>query len=229
MAAVFLNIDAGEYADEPDALFEVAHAVSIACGGHAGDEESMDRTLTLCRRFGTAAGAHPSFADRAGFGRRVLDVGPRELREQILAQVAALAGRAEKCAVPLAHVKPHGALYHAANADDATAEAVVGGALAVLECFTLIGPPGGALERAARSKGLGFFREGFADRGVRGDGSLIPRGEAGALETDPTRAAKRARELARSGVVDTVCVHADTPDALAIARAVRRELDASAR
>jgi UPF0271 protein len=230
MARVFLNIDAGEYEDEPEALFELAHVVSIACGGHAGDRASMARALGRCQRFGTRAGAHPSFEDREGFGRRALDVSPEALERSVAAQVQALAAEATALAVPLAYVKPHGALYHAADRDDALARALVRGARLALApggaSLTVIGPGAGALARAAREQGLPLAREGFADRGVLPDGSLVPRGSPGALVTDPAAAAQRTREL--YCLVDTVCVHADTPGSLAIARAVRRELDAAA-
>jgi UPF0271 protein len=228
--ALLLNIDAGEYADEPEALFQVAHVVDIACGGHAGDDASMDRALGLCGRFGTSAGAHPSFADREGFGRRAMSIGPDDLARSIEAQLSALAARAKLAGIPLEYVKPHGALYHAADKSDALATAVVRASVARLGArLTVIGPPGGALARAASSFGLAFAREGFADRGTRPDGSLVPRGEPGALITDPAEAARRARAFSTSETVDTVCVHADTPGAMAIARAVRDELDAAAR
>ena len=223
MATVFLNIDAGELSDEPDALFESAHVVSIACGGHTGDAATMDRALAACLRYGTAPGAHPSYLD--GFGRRHMAVAPGTLERQVADQIAALVARAEAMGARVEYVKPHGALYHAAHADDAVARVIVSGAASVLPSFTLIGPAHGALERAAGERRLLFAREGFADRRVRPDGSLVPRGEPGALETDPNRAAKRAAELALSGLVDTICVHGDTPGAAELARAVRREID----
>lgn len=230
VGALLLNIDAGEYPDEPDELFEVAGLVSIACGGHAGDAASMGRAIGLCHRYGTKAGAHPSFADREGFGRRALDVTPEALEDSVAEQVGAIAWCADALGVRLGYVKAHGALYHAADREPALALALVRGAERGLRAgaFTLVGPAGGALARAAEARGHAFAREGFADRGARADGSLVPRGEPGALVTDPLVAAARALALARSGAVDTVCVHADTPGALGIARAVRRELDAAA-
>jgi UPF0271 protein len=229
MGPVLLNIDAGETPDEPERLFELAHLVSIACGGHAGDARSMDQALALCKRFGTRAGAHPSFADREGFGRRVLQLTPDALEQSVADQVGALAVAAARAGVALAYVKPHGALYHACDREGPLAEAVVRASLRALghAAFTVIGPAGGALSRAAHAHALPFAREGFADRGVRPDGSLVPRGEPGALVTDPDRARARAQQLSRSGEVETICVHADTPCALAIATAVREELDAS--
>jgi UPF0271 protein len=227
VARVLLNIDAGEYPDEPEALFELAHVVSIACGGHAGDEASMERALGRCARFGTRAGAHPSFVDREGFGRRALAVGAAMLEGQLVEQMTRLSSLATGRGQALSYVKPHGALYHAATGDSALAEAVVrAAARAMGGSFTIIGPAGSALEHAARGHGLPFAREGFADRGTRPDGSLVPRTEPGALITDPNAARARTRALVASGRVDTVCVHADTPGSMGIARAVKEELDA---
>jgi UPF0271 protein len=227
MTPVWLNIDAGEYPDEPDALFEAAHGVSIACGGHAGDRGSMDRALARCARFGARAGAHPSFVDREGFGRRALEVGATLLEVQVAEQIARLAAVAAQRGQTILHVKPHGALYHAASRDPALAEAVVGASASVLGSnFSVVGPRGSALERAASSRGLAFAREGFADRTTRADGSLVPRGEPGALITDPVFARSRAEALLAEGLVDTLCVHGDTPGAMAIARTVRAALDA---
>jgi UPF0271 protein len=124
-------------------------------------------------------------------------------------------------------MKPHGALYHAANADRAIADAVVRGACDALGArFTVLGPPSGMLRTAAEASGLAFAREGFADRATRADGSLVPRTEPGAVLHDPDAVRARARALARDGSVDTICVHGDSPGAVALARIVRAELDA---
>jgi UPF0271 protein len=169
-------------------------------------------------------GAHPSYEDREGFGRRPREVTPGALAAAVAAQCERLRRIVEPRGVTLASVKPHGALYHAANGDDATALACVEGIARVLGAIAIVGPRGGALERAARRAGAPFLREAFADRGTRADGSLVPRGEPGALVEEPAIAAARARELAARGDVDTVCVHADTAGAVAIARAVRAAL-----
>ena len=223
---VFLNIDAGETDDEPPALYALAHAVSIACGGHAGDAASMERVLRACAASGTRAGAHPSFVDREGFGRRVQAVEPDALARIVASQCAALARIAARLGVTVGHVKPHGALYHVANADLSRASAVVSGAREALgDAVVVLGPPGGALCEASARAGLAFAREGFADRATREDGSLVPRGEPGAILVDPREVAARAGALARSGAFDTLCVHGDSPGAVALARAVRSELD----
>ena len=227
MHPVLLNIDAGEDSSEPEELYRLADVVSIACGGHAGDDASMERALGLARAGSALAGAHPSYADRAGFGRVALAVTREELEKTVREQCERLAGHARRMSVHLAYVKPHGALYHAANRDGALAAAVVNGARAALGDYTLIAPPHGALFDAARGAGLEVLREGFADRATRPDGSLVPRGEPGAVITDPALAAARARTLAASGTIETVCVHGDTPGAVAVARAVRAVLDPS--
>jgi 5-oxoprolinase (ATP-hydrolysing) subunit A len=225
MRVPFLNIDAGEYEGEPAELYPLAQAVSIACGGHAGDERSMERVLVACAKAGTRAGAHPSYEDREGFGRRERAVEPDALRASVEAQCARLARIARACGVEVAHIKAHGALYHAANRDPALARAVLAGAAAALGPVLVLGAPGGELQRAAESAGAPFAREGFADRAMRSDGSLVPRTEPGALITDVAAARIQAQRLARSAAFDTLCVHGDTPDALAIARAVRAALD----
>lgn len=230
---VLLELDAGEHADEPEELWALFDVLCVACGGHAGDAASMARLAALCARTGgPALGAHPSYPDRAGFGRRSLaaELSPAALAAAVEAQCAALAAAARAHGAVVAWLKPHGALYHDAAADAALAAAVLDGARAGLGggAFTVIGPPRGALRDAAAARGLAYAREGFADRRRRPDGSLVPRGEAGALVTDPAVAAAQARELAAAGGVDALCVHADTPSALAIARAVRAALEADA-
>jgi UPF0271 protein len=220
--AVLLNIDTGELDDEAEELYVLAHLVNIACGGHAGDARTMDRVLASCARAGTLAGAHPSYPDRAGFGRRAMEMDPAELAESVRAQCAALAERAARVGVRVTHVKPHGALYHAANADPVLARAVIEGATRALGAVKFLGAASGEMARAASGA---FLRERFCDRGERPDGSLVPRGEPGALVTDPALCAARAREFLRDASADTVCVHGDTPGSVPIARAVREALD----
>lgn len=222
---IVLNLDGGEHDDEPEALYALADVVHIACGGHAGDEASMDRVVQACLRSGTRFGAHPSYDDREGFGRRAQEVLPEVLAASIAEQCTRLLRVAERHGAGLVSAKPHGALYHAAHADEATARACVAGVARALGTgVAIVGLAGGALERAALAAGLAYQREAFADRGVRADGSLVPRGELGALIEDEAVAAARARALAARGDVDTLCVHADTPGAVAIARAVRATL-----
>jgi UPF0271 protein len=229
-AQVFLNVDLGEISGEPEALYGFAQVANVACGGHAGDEASMGRAVALCTASGTAVGAHPSYADRAGFGRTRIDVLPGELRRQVAGQCGRLAAIAGAQGARVTFVKAHGALYHAASEDPALADAVVLGALDALgPRITFIGPTRGSMAAAVARASLVYAREGFADRATRADGSLVPRGEPGAVITEPRAAAERAQALLAAGHVDTVCVHGDTPGAVAVARAVRATLDAAGR
>ena len=221
-----LNIDVGELADEPEALYGLAHEVNIACGGHAGDEASMRRALIACARHGTAAGAHPGYEDRAHFGRRSLDLDERALEESVHGQCARLGALGRTLGVPIVHAKLHGALYHDAGRDEAKATACVRGIVRALGPVRVLGLERSVLPAVAAAHGCRFGREGFADRGLRPDGSLVPRGAPGALLHDPAQAAAQALRLAPE--VDTLCVHGDSPGAADIARAVRSALDGAA-
>jgi UPF0271 protein len=207
------NLDAGERDDETEDLWRLFDLLNVACGGHAGDDASMARVARCAAEPRPRLGAHPSYPDREHFGRRSLAIAPPDLEASVRAQCARLAAIAR-----VGHVKPHGALYHDAARDPALARAVLAGAVAALGEVTVIGPPDGALVDAAGALGLPYLREGFADRRYLADGRLAPRSEPDALILDPTAAAAQAVRL--QGTVDTICVHGDTPGALAIARAV---------
>ncbi|HEY3821696.1 MAG TPA: LamB/YcsF family protein [Polyangiaceae bacterium] len=223
---MLLNIDLGELPGEEEELYEHAHLANVACGGHAGDEPSMRRAVGLCLKHGALLGAHPSYPDREGFGRRRIAMGAADLRATVAEQCARLAKVALGLGAAARFVKAHGALYHAAREDAAVAQALVAGAVDALGAgLTFLGPARGELAAAVARGGLALSREGFADRATRPDGTLVPRGEAGALILEPSVAAARALALAASGEVDTVCVHGDSPGAAAIARAVRSALD----
>lgn len=222
--SVMLGVDLGELPGEPEELYRIATLVHVACGGHAGDEASMRRAVALASASGALLAAHPSYPDRAGFGRRTTAIAADALRDAIALQCAALrdvAGGGVRA------VKLHGALYHDAARDPAIARAVVEGVERGLPGAAVIwiGPARGALRERVLAAGGVSWREGFADRGAQPDGSLIPRGRPGALIEEPERAAAQALALARSGEVDTLCVHSDTPGAVEIARAVRRALE----
>ena len=218
-----MNLDAGEHDDEPEALWALFDVLNIACGGHAGDAASMERVVRWCLGSGCVIGAHPSYPDRPGFGRRSMAIEPAALAATVAAQCSALAAIAARHGRTVDYLKPHGALYHDAAAQPAIAAAVVGAAARALGTgFAVIGPPAGALRDAASARGLRYASEGFADRRMRPDGSLVPRSEPGALLTEPSEAAAQARALADR--VDTICCHADTPGALAIAGAVHQAL-----
>ena len=221
-----LNVDLGELPDEPAELYALATVVNIACCGHAGDDASMRAAVRAARAAGARIAAHPSYADREGFGRRPAFADPDVVGEQVRAQCASLAAIAREAGAHVTHVKPHGALYHDAAADPERAGAVVAAAREVLGAdVVVVGPPEGALLVSAVRAGLGYAREGFADRGYDARGALRPRGTPGAMIEDPDVAAAQAVELALRGGLDTLCVHGDTPGAVAIASAVRAALE----
>ena len=228
MAQVELNIDLGELPGEPAELFALATVANIACGGHAGDRASMARAISFALTRGTRLAAHPSYPDRVGFGRSTVAMAPADLLAAVEEQCAALQAIARKLGYPVARVKPHGALYHDAAGDPAIAAAVIDGAVHGLGVpaaeLTVIGPPRGALLEAALRRGARYAREGFADRAYRADGTLVPRSEPGALITDPGACARQALALASGGALETICVHGDSPGAVAIAGRVRDAL-----
>lgn len=220
-----LNIDLGELPDEPEELYALADVANLACGGHAGDEKSVARAVERCLRHGTEIGAHPGYPDREGFGRRALALAPAELLPSLRAQYQLLHHAARRVGLEVRVLKPHGALYHAADADPVLAATVLTAAVGVFgDHLAVVGPRGGALAGAAAALSLSFLVEGFADRGVGADGRLLPRSAPGALLTDPAEAAARVPALLDAGV-GTVCVHGDTPGAVSIAAAVRAALD----
>lgn len=226
-----MNVDIGERDGEPEELYQLATVVNIACGGHAGDEASMARAVRLAHRSGARIAAHPSYPDREGFGRKSMFLPEGELSDSVSAQCAALSRIAKAAGAEVVGIKPHGALYHDAASSERIARIVLAAAFGVIHadaCF-VVGPPGeGALGAVAEDLGARYVGEGFADRGYDEAGRLRPRGEPGALLTDPQGAADQAMRLAGRADIETICVHSDTPEALRIARAVESALTAGA-
>jgi UPF0271 protein len=221
-----LNADIGEGCGDDDALLQCVSSASIACGGHAGDAQSMRAALRACRRLGVAAGAHPGYADREHFGRRALSLPPELLQRQLREQLEALVRIAREEGVPLCHVKPHGALYNQAAQDEALAAQLVQLVQAVDPGLALMGLAGSALPRAARRAGLRAIDEGFADRGYSPEGLLLPRDQAGAFVDDPQRAARQVlRLLDGDPAASSFCIHGDRPGAAGFARELRAALE----
>lgn len=221
---VTLNVDAGELENEPEELIAIAQRIHVACGGHVGDAVSMRRTLEVAKRHGVEVGAHPSYVDREGFGRRRLAVSPDVLGAQVAAQCRALKAIGQELGVAIVGAKAHGALYHDTLRDRQLAGAVLHAIVSELGAAVQIVTQPGTLLDLSRTRGITVLREGYADRGIGEGGRLIPRGEHGAMIDDPAKAAAQAVTLAASGQVETICVHGDGPNALAVARAVRRAL-----
>lgn len=237
-----LNADIGESlgidkAGNDELLMRSITSGSIACGFHAGDPSVMRATVRLAARAGIAVGAHPGFADLTGFGRRELNIDPREIADLVLYQVGALGAIAKAEGLSLQHVKPHGALYNMSVRRTDVAEAIARAVASFDGSLVVIGLPRSELLSAAARLGLPVAAEGFADRSYEPDGSLTPRHLADAVLTEPGRASERAVRMVRDGQVvardgsvlavqvDTICVHGDTPDSAALAAAVRSGLE----
>jgi UPF0271 protein len=240
--SIDLNSDLGEafgaYTIAPDEeLFELISSANVACGFHGGDPRVMERTVAMATARGVAVGAHPGFPDLVGFGRREIVATADEVRTDVLYQIGALDDFCRAAGVTMQHVKAHGALYNRSVRDEATAAAIAAAVKAYDSSLIFVALPGSSLERAARDAGLTVAREGFADRAYNPDGSLASRRLPGAVIHDPELAAERAVRLVLEGKltavdgteldleIDTLCLHSDTPGAVAIARAIRRRFD----
>jgi UPF0271 protein len=223
VSEIDLNCDLGEGpAEEP--IYPLVTSANIACGGHAGDEGTMEAAVREALRHRVAIGAHPSFPDRDRFGREALPMSADEIAEAVRSQVLALARIALRLGAALSHVKPHGALYGEAMRDAAVAGAIARGVSTDASGLVLVGLAGSPALPLWRALGFDVAREGFADRVYEPDGSLRSRRLPGALILDPEQAAAQAVRLAADGRVDTISVHSDTPGAVSILAAVREVL-----
>ena len=228
LPTVDLNADVGEAEDplgrqvELD-LLGVVTTVHVACGGHAGDEESMRVIMEAARRGGVAVGAHPSYPDRPGFGRRAMVMAPDELAWSLRAQIGDCLAMALRCDVPLVSVKPHGALYGEVAQGGDACTMLLSAVQDLCEPGTAVVLPWGAPARQAVTEaGVPVRDEGFCDRAYNADGTLMDRALPGAVYDDPGLAATQA--LALADRVDTLCLHGDSPGAVAMATAVRHAL-----
>jgi UPF0271 protein len=212
-------------------------SANIGCGFHAGDPAVMQATVHLAVKHRVSIGAHPSYPDLQGFGRREMRLAPEEVEALVLYQVSALAGFARAEGVEVTHIKPHGALYNQAGKDAPLAEVIARAARRFSREVILVGLAGSALIDAGLEAGLKVAREAFPDRAYEPDGSLRPRSLPGAVIEDPVEAAANGLRLAREGVsitrdgstekvaVDTLCVHGDTPEAAKRAAQLRCALE----
>jgi 5-oxoprolinase (ATP-hydrolysing) subunit A len=236
-----LNADVGESLGpwpmgDDASLIPLVTSVNVACGAHAGDPLTIERTVRLAAAHGVAVGAHPGYPDLVGFGRRDLAMAADELAASLVYQVAAVAAFAADAGVSLTHVKPHGALYNAAARDPSLATTVADAVRRVSPSLVLVGLAGSALIDAGREAGLPTAAEAFADRAYEADGSLRSRRRDGAVHEDAAVVAAQALSIVRDGRVttaagdtvaveaDTICIHGDSPGAAAFARAVRDAL-----
>ncbi|WP_076999516.1 LamB/YcsF family protein [Variovorax sp. KK3] len=219
-------------------ILDSVTSANIACGGHAGDPETMYRTLRLAAERGVTVGAHPGYADREGFGRRVIPMQPAEIGRMVAAQIGALIAMAGLAGSRVRYVKPHGALGNLAAADAAVAQAIVSAVHTVDPSLAILAISGTRLEAVAREAGLAVFSEIFADRAYLPDGQLMPRNRPGAVLHDAKEAADRLIGYLASGRMPvqgaepidlkahSICVHGDSPEAVEMARTVRMRLEA---
>lgn len=238
---VDINADTGESygrwgLGDDERLLDIVTSANIACGFHAGDPATLVRTCRAAIRRGVAVGAQVAYHDLVGFGRRFIDVSPRDLYADVLYQIGALSGIARTCGGRISYVKPHGALYNAVVVDTAQAQAIVDAVVDYPEDLAVLGLPGSEFLRLAARAGLRVVTEAFADRAYTTDGQLVPRREPGAVIHDPHEVVRRVVRLVTTGFLeaadgsdvevraDSVCLHGDTPGAVELAAAVRTAL-----
>ena len=238
-----LNCDLGESfgaytIGSDEAIIPYITSANIACGYHAGDPTVMHRSVALCRKYGVQVGAHPGLPDLMGFGRRKMQIAPAEAADCVAYQIGALQAFCQAEGVPLHHVKPHGALYNMAAKDRALADAICRAVQKAAPGAVLLALSGSEMVAAANAIGLPVACEVFADRGYQPDGTLVPRGQPGAMITDEGEAIARVARMVKEGKAtardgsevslqaDSVCVHGDGPKALAFVEKLRAALPA---
>lgn len=244
MNSIDLNADLGEgfgrwRLGDDEALLDIVTSANMACGFHAGDPSTMRRLCSAAAARGVAVGAQVGYRDLAGFGRRRIDYDLDELRDDILYQIGALEAFCRLAGDRVRYLKPHGALYNTAAVDVGQASAVVAAVVGYDRALPVLCQPGSVLARVASEAGVAVVGEGFADRGYRADGTLVPRSEPGALIHEPEAVVARAVRMAVDGEVSTaeggavpcrvasICVHGDTPGAVTLAGRVRTGLEAA--
>lgn len=243
MTSIDINSDMGESfgrwrLGDDDSMLRLISSANIACGFHAGDPSVMLHTLKGAHAHHVSIGAHVSYRDLAGFGRRSIDVPMDVLQADVEYQIAAIQGLARATGVEVRYVKPHGALYNRIVDDEKQASAVVQGILAIDPELALLTLPDSIVGTLADRSGLRVFHEAFADRAYTPEGHLVPRTQAGAVITDPDRVAERVSRLVSTGDIeaidgsrirvsaDSVCVHGDSPGAVTMAESIHRRLSA---
>ena len=236
-----LNSDLGEsygawQMGDDAAMLEIVTSANIACGFHAGDPSGILRTVQAAAARGVCIGAHIGYPDRVGFGRRAMQIAPDDLTADVIYQIGALQGLARAAGTSVRYVKPHGALYNAIAHDLAQADAVIAAIRAVDPTLALMALAGSPLVAHARAAGVSVICEAFADRAYQADGQLVSRSKAGAVLHESEEIAARMLAMARDGLItaitgeritieaQSICIHGDSPDAVAIARQVAATL-----
>lgn len=241
MTSIDLNSDLGEgfgpwTMGDDAAMLSLVTSANVACGGHAGDAETMYATCRIAAANGVVVGAHPGYVDREGFGRRIIPMRPDEIGRMVLTQVGALAAIARLAGTEVRYVKPHGALGNLAAANAEVAKGIVDALQTAFPTLAILAISGTQLELVARAAGVDVYSEIFADRAYQPDGQLVPRSQPGAVIHDPEAAAERLIAFVEHGRMavmgaepipldaHSICVHGDTPGAVGMARHVRQEL-----
>lgn len=219
-------------------IISLVSSVNIACGWHGGDPLIMEKTVKEAVKKGVGLGAHPSYPDLLGFGRRNMDISPQEARAYLIYQIGALEAFARASEAKLSHIKLHGAFYNRASQDPVLAEALIDALMDLDDRLILLALSGSHLAKRAKKRGLRVAQEVFADRAYQADGSLVDRKLPGALITDEKKAIERTRKMVLEARVqtidggeidleaDTICLHGDNPQAVNFARTIRKALEA---
>ncbi|MCP9440507.1 MAG: LamB/YcsF family protein [Nitrospira sp.] len=243
MRTIDLNSDLGEY-DSAEFLSREAElmplltSVNIACGAHAGHPTLMRRTARLAAEHGVAIGAHPGFPNKGDFGRGDRRASPDQVASLVIEQLTTLSQVLMEERLPLRHVKLHGALYHFVSWSHDAAESFVQTVAAFDRQLLIVAPAGSFLIASAERAGLGVVQEAFADRTYRADGTLVPRSDAAALLRTDQQVLRQLREILQGFVTsidglrvplhaDSLCIHADTPRSVDLARLIRAELESA--
>jgi UPF0271 protein len=243
MTAIDLNSDLGESygawrMGEDETMLGIVSSANVACGFHAGDPAGIWKTVKAAAGKGVSIGAHVSYPDRVGFGRRDMDVTSGELIADVIYQIGALKGMAASAGVAVGYVKPHGALYNRIAHDPIQGQAVIDAIKAIDPSLVLMGLANAPILKLAQASGLKTVAEAFADRAYTPDGQLVSRREQGAVLHDTQLIARRMLQLARQGTLEaidgstitieaqSICVHGDSPGAVAIAQEIRRAFEA---
>jgi UPF0271 protein len=222
-----INCDMGEGVPDQEAMMPYLTSANIACGGHAGDEDTMRLTIQQAMRHGLKIGAHPGYFDKANFGRTEMMLPEEEIAMVVHAQCAVFGRIAEQCGATVTHVKPHGALYNQAVKSAMISRAIAEGVGRWRRDIAIMGLAGSLMLDIFREAGFRAMAEAFADRRYEADGTLRSRKFEDALIRDPLAAGEQALRIAKEGIAATICIHGDTPGALNIAKEVARVLSGS--
>ena len=236
MVSIDINCDLGEGGGNDEKIMRYISSANIACGFHAGNINTIEKTILLASRYNVSIGAHPGYPDKENFGRKKMSLSPKEITALVKKQVSLLKLKTEENHQILQHIKPHGALYNQAATDIDIARAICKAIIEVDPRLVFMGMPNSAMQTASTEAGLNFCAEGFVDRAYTNQGLLVPRSTPGAVITDIETCKTRALQIAQTNtttsidnkkidlIVNTICIHGDTENAIEIARSINEYL-----